>query len=135
MVEQRGPRRAGMREVARAAGVSVSTVANVLSRPAIVAVETRLRVEQAIARVGYVRNGPARVLKGIPSTIVGSVILDLANPFYAEVNRGIEDRLVEAGCLVLACSTDMRAARERQLLNCWRSRRCAASSWPRSTRI
>lgn len=80
MVEQRGPRRAGMREVARAAGVSVSTVANVLSRPAIVAVETRLRVGQAIARVGSVRNGPARVLKGIPSTIVGSVILDLANP-------------------------------------------------------
>jgi DNA-binding LacI/PurR family transcriptional regulator len=109
-------RRAGMREVARLAGVSVSTVANVLSRPSIVAPATRHRVEQAIRGVGYVRNGPARQLRGLPSPIVGSIILDLANPFYAEVNRGIEDRLTEAGCLVLACSTDLRAAKEKQIL-------------------
>jgi LacI family transcriptional regulator len=106
-----------MREVARAAGVSVSTVANVLSRPAIVAPETRRRVEEAIEGVGYVPNGPARQLRGLPSPIVGSVILDLANPFYAELNRGIEDRLAEEGCLILACSTDLRPAKEKQLLN------------------
>ncbi|WP_326551767.1 LacI family DNA-binding transcriptional regulator [Micromonospora sp. NBC_01813] len=105
-----------MREVARAAGVSVSTVANVLSRPSIVAPETRRRVEAAIEGVGYVPNGPARQLRGVPSPIVGSVTLDLANPFYAEVNRGIEDRLTEDGCLILACSTDLRAAKERELL-------------------
>jgi LacI family transcriptional regulator len=106
-----------MRDVARAAGVSVSTVANVLSRPEIVAPKTRHRVEQAIRRVGYVRNGPARQLRGVPSPIVGSVILDLANPFFAALNRGIEDRLAEAGCLVLACSTDLRPDRERQILD------------------
>jgi LacI family transcriptional regulator len=105
-----------MREVARVAGVSVSTVANVLSRPTIVAEETRSRVERAIRHVGYVRNGPARQLRGLPSPIVGSVILDLANPFYAEMNRGIEDRLARAGCVVLACSTDLRADKERQIL-------------------
>jgi LacI family transcriptional regulator len=105
-----------MREVARAAGVSVSTVANVLSRPSIVAPETRRRVEQAILGVGYVPSGPARQLRGLPSMIVGSINLDLANPFYAEVNRGIEDRLAEAGCLVLACSTDLRPEKEQQIL-------------------
>ncbi|HKT03175.1 MAG TPA: LacI family DNA-binding transcriptional regulator [Rugosimonospora sp.] len=106
-----------MREVARLAGVSVSTVANVLSRPSIVAPETRRRVEQAIAGVGYVPSGPARQLRGVPSPIVGSIILDLANPFFAELNRGIEDRLAEAGCLVLACSTDLRASKEKQILS------------------
>lgn len=106
-----------MRDVALAAGVSVSTVANVLSRPWIVATDTRHRVEQAIDDVGYVRSGPARQLRGLPSPIVGSITLDLANPFYAELNRGIEDRLSEAGCLVLACSTDLRPATERQLLS------------------
>jgi LacI family transcriptional regulator len=107
----------GMREVARACGVSVSTVANVLSRPSIVAPETRRRVQQAIDRLGYVPNGPARQLRGAPSPIVGSITLDLANPFYAEVNRGIEDGLAPAGCLVLACSTDLSPATEARLLH------------------
>jgi LacI family transcriptional regulator len=106
-----------MRDVARTAGVSVSTVANVLSRPAIVALGTRRRVEQAIRRVGYVPNGPARQLRGLPSPIVGSVIMDLANPFFAELNRGVEDRLADVGCLVLACSTDLQPAKEEQLLD------------------
>ena len=116
MVVDRSARRGGMRDVAREAGVSVSTVANVLSRPAIVAPETRRRVEEAMAQVGYVRHGPARVLRGVPSSIVGSVLLDLANLFYAEVNRGIEDRLSNEGCLVLAGSTDLQAGKERRLL-------------------
>lgn len=117
MADNGSRRRSGMREVALAAGVSVSTVANVLSRPSIVAPETRRRVEQAIHRVGYVPSGPARRLRGVPSPIVGSITLDLANPFYAELNRGIEDRLAEAGCLVLSASTDLRAAKEQQILD------------------
>jgi LacI family transcriptional regulator len=106
-----------MREVARIAGVSISTVANVLSRPAIVAPGTRSRVEQAIASVGYVPHAPARQLRGRPSMLVGSVTLDLANPFYAEVNRGLEDGLAEAGCLLLTGSTDLRPDKEEQLLH------------------
>lgn len=116
MTERESARRGGMRDVARVAGVSVSTVANVLSRPAIVAAETRRRVEEAMTQVGFVPNGPARVLRGMPSAIIGSVLLDLANPFYAEVNRGIEDRLADQGCLVLAGSTDLSMAKERRLL-------------------
>jgi len=105
-----------MRAVAHVAGVSVSTVANVLSRPSVVAPETLRRVQEAMTEVGYVRHGPARVLRGVPSAIVGSVMLDLANPFYAQVNRGIEDRLADQDCLVLVGSTDLDAARQRRLL-------------------
>ncbi|MEV8514732.1 LacI family DNA-binding transcriptional regulator [Dactylosporangium sp. NPDC051484] len=105
-----------MRDVARAAEVSVSTVANVLNNPAVVAEGTRRRVEEAMASVGFVRSGPARQLRGMPSRLVGSVTLDQANPFYAELNRGIEDRLDEAGCLVLACSTDVQADKELRIL-------------------
>jgi LacI family transcriptional regulator len=105
-----------MRDVARAAGVSISTVANVLNNPAVVADATRQRVEAAMAAIGFVRSGPARQLRGFPSRLVGSVTLDQANPFYAELNRGIEDRLDEAGCLVLACSTDVRPDKELRIL-------------------
>ena len=106
-----------MRDVSRAADVSVSTVANVLNNPELVAVSTRRRVEDAIRHVGYVRSGPARQLRGLPSQIVGVVILDQANPFYAALNRGIEDRLAADGCMLLACSTDVRADREAEILN------------------
>ncbi|GAA2342662.1 LacI family DNA-binding transcriptional regulator [Dactylosporangium salmoneum] len=105
-----------MRDVAQTAGVSVSTVANVLNNPAVVAPATRERVEEAMASLGFVRSGPARQLRGLPSRLVGSVTLDQANPFYAELNRGIEDRLDEAGCLVLACSTDIEPEKELRIL-------------------
>jgi LacI family transcriptional regulator len=105
-----------VREVARAANVSVSTVTNVLNYPSRVAAPTRRRVEQAMLEVGYVRSGPARQLRGLPSRIVGSVTLDQANPFYAVLNRAIEDRLDDEGCMLLACSTDMRVDREQRVL-------------------
>jgi LacI family transcriptional regulator len=105
-----------MREVARQAGVSVSTVGNVLNNPDVVAPATRQRVEAAMDRVGFVRSGPARQLRGLPSRIVGVVTLDMANPFYAEVGRGIEDRLAEDGCMVLGCSTDVQLGKEIRAL-------------------
>jgi len=109
-------RRASIRQVAAAAGVSTSTVSNVLNNPDIVATDTRRRVEDAMSEVGYVRNGAARQLRGAPSTIAGCLLLDTANPFFAEVSRGIEDRLTEAGCLLIVGSTDVRVAQENNYL-------------------
>jgi LacI family transcriptional regulator len=105
-----------MRQVAEAAGVSTATVSNVINSPAVVAPETRRRVEQAMAQVGFVRNGAARQLRGIPSAVVGAVVLDLANPFYSEVSRGVEDRVSEADCMLMLCSTDALAAKQAQHL-------------------
>jgi len=105
-----------MRQVAEIAGVSTATVSNVLNTPAVVSPETRQRVEAAMAQVGFVRNGAARQLRGIPSAVVGAVVLDLANPFYSEVSRGIEDRVSEAGCMLMLCSTDALVAKEARHL-------------------
>ncbi len=110
------PARGGMRQVAQLAGVSVSTVANVLNNPGLVAEDTRQRVLEVMARVGFVRSGPARQLRGLPSRLVGVVTLDQGNPFYAALNRGIEDGLADAGCVTLTCSTDVRADKETSLL-------------------
>ncbi|GAA3297315.1 hypothetical protein GCM10020218_082430 [Dactylosporangium vinaceum] len=96
--------------------MSVSTVANVLNNPGVVAVATRERVEAAMDRVGFVRGAAARQLRGLPSRLVGSITLDQGNPFHAELNRGNEDHLDEAGCMLLACSTDQRADRELRAL-------------------
>ncbi|MGW4967606.1 LacI family DNA-binding transcriptional regulator, partial [Nonomuraea sp. NPDC004186] len=83
-----------IKEVARLAGVSVGTVSNVLNRPDMVAPDTRLRVRAAIARLGYVRNGSARQLRAGHSRTIGVVALDLANPFFIDVLRGVDRRAV-----------------------------------------
>jgi LacI family transcriptional regulator len=114
---QTDPGRRGMREVARIAGVTPATVGNALNRPHLVAPATRERIEAAIAQVGLVRNGPARQLRGVPSPVVGLVIVDLGNPFYAELGRGAEDLLAEAGCTLTICSTDARPERQDRALS------------------
>lgn len=110
------PQRRSMRHVAQAAGVSLATVSNVLNNPELVSEETRRKVEAAIHRVGYVPNNAARRLRGAPSSLVGVVTPDLANPFYTEVCRGVEDRLLQDECMLMACSTDVQLSRERHYL-------------------
>lgn len=110
------PRRRSVRDVAALAGVSVGTVSNVLNRPDLVAPGTAERVRQAIEQLGFVRNASARQLRAGDSRAVGAVVLDLANPFFAEVARGIEDRLAESGLVLALCSSHGSAATERRQL-------------------
>src|SRR5260221_12651839 len=90
-----------IREVAKRAGVSLGTVSNVLNRPEIVAEETRKRVLQVIEEIGFVRNGSARQLRAGQSQYLGLVVLDVSNPFFTEVARGVEDVANEAGFVVI----------------------------------
>jgi LacI family transcriptional regulator len=69
-----------------------------------------------MAQVGFVRNSAARQLRGAPSMAVGAVVLDLANPFYSEVSRGVEDRVTEAGCVLMLFSTDAQVSKEARHL-------------------
>ena len=82
---------AGIKDVARRAGVSVGTASNVLNRPHLVRPETRARVEAAIAELGFVPNQPARQLRSGSSTTIAYVVLDARNPFFTDVARGIEE--------------------------------------------
>lgn len=108
--------RRSIRDVARHAGVSVGTVSHVLNHPETVAAATRERVHLAITELGFVRDGSARQLRAGLSTTVGALVLDVANPFFTEVARGIEDRLATDGCLLILCSSDDSADRERHYL-------------------
>jgi LacI family transcriptional regulator len=110
-------------DVARQARVSTATVSNVFNRPQVVAESTRLRVQAAVAAVGYVPDGAARVMRGAASSVVGCILLDVSNPFYAEVFRGIEDVLRPHGCLALIGSSDLDPEREREYLRLMRSQR------------
>ncbi|WP_344492083.1 LacI family DNA-binding transcriptional regulator [Glycomyces endophyticus] len=105
-----------MKDVARAAGVSVGTVSNVLNRPEAVAEETRARVLAAIADLGYVRNDSARQLRAGRSRTVAIVVLDVANPFFTDVVRGAEPLVESAGGVVTVCDSGEDVRRERRHL-------------------
>lgn len=106
-----------IKDVARLAGVAVGTVSNVLNDRPSVTPETRERVLDVIARIGYVPNATARRLRNGEVTTVGAVVLDLANPFFTEMARGVEDRLSQDGHTVMLASSDEDAARERRYLD------------------
>lgn len=105
-----------MKDVARAAGVSVGTVSNVLNRPEAVAEDTRARVQAAIAELGYVRNDSARQLRAGRSRNVAIVVLDVANPFFTDVVRGAEPLVDSAGGVVTVCDSGEDLAREQRHL-------------------
>jgi LacI family transcriptional regulator len=93
-------------DVARAAGVSKSTVSNVVRDAEGVAPATRERVLSAIAAVGYRPNALARNLVRRRTTTVGIVVGDLANPFYSELAKLAEQRLSTVGLATMICNTD-----------------------------
>lgn len=95
----------GIKEVARHAGVSPGTVSNVLNRPERVAAATRLRVEDAIRELGFVRNGSASTLRAGQSRAIGLVVLDVGNPFFLEVARAVEDVVSDRDHAVILCNS------------------------------
>jgi LacI family transcriptional regulator len=101
-------------DVARRAGVSKSTVSNVIRGSTLVAGLTRERVERAIAATGYQPNAIARSLKARTSAAIGVVVPDLRNPFYAELAVSIEEAVNDLGYAVLAANTECRPKAEAE---------------------
>jgi LacI family transcriptional regulator len=95
-----------IRDVARIAGVSVSTVSRVISDDDRVSPETRARVQQIVTELGYVPSAVARGLVSKETRLLGVVVSDISNPFYPQVLRGIEDVADRAGYTILTVSTD-----------------------------
>lgn len=114
---------ASIRDVARAAGVSVGTVSNVLNRPGEVSAESVARVHAAIEQLGYRRNDAARQLRAGTSSTVGFVVLDGQNPFFADVVRGAEDEASRGGIAILVGNTDEDAEREGRYLDLFEEQR------------
>lgn len=102
-------------DVAGRAGVSKSTVSNVIRGSAFVAETTRERVERVIAETGYLPNAIARSLKARTSTAIGLVVPDLTNPFYAQLAVGVERAANAHGYAVLTAHTECLPTIEKEV--------------------
>lgn len=105
-----------IKEVAQHAGVSVGTVSNVLNRPDVVAPATRQRVMDAINELGFVRNEAARHLRAGRSRTVGLIVLDVANPYFTDVARGVEEVAYDHDTMVVLCNSGESPDREQRHL-------------------
>jgi LacI family transcriptional regulator len=104
---QRRKRRPTQADVANLAGVSQTTVSQVLNDADIaIPEETRQRILDAMNELGYVPNRMARSLRSGETCTIGMIVPDSANPFFAEVARGVEDASFEQGYSVILCNSD-----------------------------
>ncbi|MEO8754480.1 MAG: LacI family DNA-binding transcriptional regulator, partial [Casimicrobiaceae bacterium] len=118
---QRAPAR--MQDVATIAGVSVITVSRVLREPERVAEQTRRRVLEAIAAVGYVPNLVAGSLKSRRSGVVAAVIPSVTHSIVADVVRGMSEVLEDEGLHLLLADSGFSPGEEEALVTAFLARR------------
>src|SRR5919112_1543373 len=109
-----GPVAASIRDVAERAGVSVGTV---LTRRAAGGAGRGGRVPPAFASLGFARNESARQLRAGHSRTIGLVVLDIANPFFTDVARGVEETANAQGLAVILCNSDDERDKEAAYLD------------------
>jgi len=111
-----------IRDVARRAGVSPSTVSRILTGNTPVTVGKQKRVQQAIERLGFRPNALARGLKQRRSQSIGLLIPDITNPYFAEAAKGVEEEAHRGGFAVLLCDSENDLGREARYLELLRER-------------
>ena len=108
--------RATIKEVAELAKVSTATVSNVLTGRKPVSDELKDKVNEAIRQLNYKPNFAARTLKTNQSHLIGVIVPDIMNPFFAEVLSVAAKTASARGFQVLMYSTGEDAEREKRIL-------------------
>ena len=91
-------------DVARLADVSPTTVSRVLNGGYPVSTAARTRVEHAVRELSYVRNAHARALRAAATGLIGVIIHDVADPYFAEIVAGIQEAAAGRRLVVLCNS-------------------------------
>ncbi|MGQ0815259.1 MAG: LacI family DNA-binding transcriptional regulator [Gemmatimonadota bacterium] len=113
---------ATIRDVARAAGVSVATVSRVLNDSGPVKHETRLRIQEAAQRLHFSPNTTARSLSTRQTHTIGVLLPDLYGEFFSEIIRGIDQTIQSKGFHALISSSHNDASEVEAALRAMRGR-------------
>nr|WP_315203532.1 substrate-binding domain-containing protein [uncultured Albidiferax sp.] len=103
---------ASIKDVARHANVSISTVSHVVNRTRFVSDKARADVEAAIRALDYVPSAVARSLKSKTTKTLGMLIPNCSNPYFAEIVRSVEDHCFASGYTLILCNTDDEPRRQ-----------------------
>lgn len=114
-----------IKDVAKRAGVAISTVSAVINKSAPVSDTTIAKVERAIAEIGYLPHAGAQSLRSGQTRVVGLILPDIQNPHFATVARVVENVCLAAGYMAAVYSTSEDFDRETQILRMMRQQRVA----------
>jgi len=122
-----------VREVANLAGVGQMTVSRVLNNQPTVRPSTRKRVLSAIAELGYKRNEAARMLKGLPITMIGLIVPDLADSFFASCAQIVQHIARAHGYMTLIAASERDSEAEIEQVQLMASRNLSGIAIATST--
>lgn len=108
---------AGIKDVAKRAGVGVGTVSRMLNDSGYVAEDTREKIEIAMRELNYTPNELARNLYHKRTGIIAVIVPSVSNPFFVEFVDFVEDELYEAGYKMMLCSTVKESNAELEYLD------------------
>src|SRR5947209_13122310 len=99
-------------DIARQLGLSPSTVSRALADHPHINDATKRRVRACAEELDYHPNRLARGLRAGRTRTLGLVVLDVGDPYYTEIARGVEDAALQHGYMLMLCNADNSAARE-----------------------
>src|SRR4051794_16471176 len=103
-------------DVAKEANVSIATVSKVLNNTGRISDKTKEKVLNIMKELEYLPSSVATALTGKKTFTIGVMVPDIANPFFAEVARALENNAREMGYSIILCSTDYQLEREQDYL-------------------
>ena len=106
MPEELNKKRANLRDVARAAGVSVATVSRVLNSPDVVSEDTRRKVQSVIDCLHFVPSAAARAINSGRTRVVGALVSTLDNAIFAKFLAALEQELDRSGLSLVVATTE-----------------------------
>lgn len=112
--------RVRIKDVAREAGVAPSTAALALRDDRRLREETRRAVQTVAARLGYVYDRSAALMRSGRSHTVGLLVCEITNPFYAELTAGVEEALDASGYVTVLANTGEDVVRQRRMIGRFR---------------
>ncbi len=109
--------RVTVKDIAKAADVSIATVSRVLNQNYYVSPEITERVLEKAAELGYVPNLIARSLKINVTKTIGFIMSDISNTYHITIAKAVEDVIKQEDYSLMVCSTDNKKERELSYLN------------------
>jgi DNA-binding LacI/PurR family transcriptional regulator len=112
-----------IKDVAKRAGVTHSTVSRALRGSSLISEETTSRVRQAALDLGYQASAAARSLKTRSTHVIGAVVSNIDDPFFGEVLQGIEDTAQSSGYSLFIAASQHDQERQRVIVRALREHR------------